>query len=109
VRSTFSMRHAFWLMVCPSHELSVALRPSTLWFDLRYAISDCGRHALGREVAFNPLYPETGCAPNHPIFKEFPKHQALPLKGFVTDFVGTRTRYANDCRGPSEVPSRRFE
>lgn len=33
----------------------------------------------------------------------------LPMRDFVTDFLGTRTRYDKDCQSPSVLPSRRLD
>ena len=96
--------------VFDAEERTAELRAMDLFDAARSAMQECGGGDVGRGAAFNPWDPSAReCAPNHPIFLAFPPVPSLPLQGFVTDFLGVRTRLNLDCKNPSEVPSRRFE
>ncbi|KAJ1473016.1 hypothetical protein T484DRAFT_1837960 [Baffinella frigidus] len=93
-----------------TEERTGELRSMDLFEAARSAMQECGGSDVGRGKAFNPWDPSAReCANNHPIFLAFPPVPTLPLQGFVTDFLGVRTRLDLDCKNPSEVPSRRFE
>ena len=78
-----------------------------------------GAGIVGVRWLFNPEQPEICGVEHDEVFSRL-WHRLnqsnntkggpwLPVRGLVTDFLGTRTRYDKDCRSPSVLPSRRLD
>jgi hypothetical protein len=68
-----------------------------------------GAGIVGIHWLFNPEQPELCGVEHDAIFSKFGVGQWLGTRGFVNDFLGTRTNYDLDCLTPSVVPSRRMD
>ena len=68
-----------------------------------------GAGIVGIHWLLNPEQPELCGVEHDAIFSKFGVGQWLGTRGFVNDFLGTRTNYDLDCLTPSVVPSRRID
>ena len=64
---------------------------------------------VGTDWLFNPEQPELCGVAHATVFSELVGREWMPLRGFVTDFLGTRTPLALECSHTNVVPSRRLE